>query len=295
MASNLTLRQLRYFITVAELRSFRQAADKLHMSQPPLTQSMKLLEESLGVSLFERDGRGIRPTAAANELIIGGHQIFNVLDRVCDKVRSVGGASVERLVLGMTDDFVFSPLLSRILNFDHTDASAAIDSVSGLSIDLLRQLLDGAIDIALTIDAPRFPKGVEVRNLRPARILALFPVAHSLATAEFVTPKMLSAERLILMPDTSASTFARQCMKIFHGANVDPVAAHHSASAAITQSLVEQGLGVGLVSEFSVRRTAHSTPIPIRSRQALLTHVLLCRSSASAHVRTLIERVTADD
>src|SRR4051812_25595201 len=73
------LLQLRYLIQVAETGSFTRAATKLNVAQPALSRQIKLLEDELGVTLFRRDGRGVEPTAAGNELVRRSMHIFQNL------------------------------------------------------------------------------------------------------------------------------------------------------------------------------------------------------------------------
>jgi DNA-binding transcriptional LysR family regulator len=216
--TRLTLRQLRYFEAVARLGGFRQAADRLHMSQPPLTQAIKILEGTLGVALFERHGRGVRPTAAAEELLIGVGHVFEVLGEAVDRTHAAAGQVQGRLGVGMTDDFTFSPVLGRLLHRDGAPGGLAIDTSHGLSTHLISQLLDGAIDIALTLEFPGPPpRGVVAAPLTPVRIMLLAPADHPLASLEAVKPHQLANEPMILMPEGSRSPFARQCVALFRG------------------------------------------------------------------------------
>lgn len=295
--SQLTLRQLRYFVAVAEARNFRRAAEKLRMSQPPLTQAMKALEATLGVRLFEREGRGIRLTPAADELLAGTEQLFRMLVRLRQRVRSANEAGGPRLAVGLTDDFVHSPLLLRLMTFEPQAMPATFATIVEFSPMLLRQLLDGVIDIALTLESPGgYPKGIAAIRLPASRIMALVPVGHPLAAAKQVSPVQLVRERLVMMPEDWPSPFARQCTRIFEAAGVVvPKIAYHAASATIDQNIVEQGLAVGLVSEFSVRDTAASVRIPLKSRHATLAHALLYDSERKSKlIPQLVDLLTED-
>ena len=289
--TRLTLRQLRYFKAVAEQGGFRHAAERLHMSQPPLTQAMKTLEAVLGVRLFERDGRGIRLSAAAEALLSGVDEVFDTLERVCERVQDVGGYRQPRLLVGVTDDFLFSPLLTRVLAFRHPEMPGTIDMVMGMTHELLRQLTEGAVDLALTIVPHEPPQGITVTPVCTSRLVALVPAGHALARAATIAPEALAAEALILMPSELPSVFVRCCEMLLNEGGHRAGRVHQSTNSAMTQSLVERGFGIGLVSEYSVRDTDRSVRVPILSPHAVLQHVMLTPRAAPAPVRQLMAEV----
>jgi DNA-binding transcriptional LysR family regulator len=98
--ANIELRRLRYFVAVAEELSFNRAAQRLHISQPPLSKQIKQLEEELGVRLFERTSRGVRMTEAGEALLEEARRIFVHVDQTVRTVQHVGHGEVGHLTLG---------------------------------------------------------------------------------------------------------------------------------------------------------------------------------------------------
>ena len=94
------LRRLRYFIVVAEERSFNAAARKLRMAQPPLSNQIKHLEQELGVLLFERTNRGVQVTEAGELLLEEARRIFVQMDQTVQVIQRVGHGEVGRLTIG---------------------------------------------------------------------------------------------------------------------------------------------------------------------------------------------------
>jgi DNA-binding transcriptional LysR family regulator len=84
----MSLQQLRYFVTVAEEEHVTRAAARLHVSQPPLSRQIRLLEEELGHALFERKGRGVVLTELGRELAVRARAILRLVDDVLVEVRS---------------------------------------------------------------------------------------------------------------------------------------------------------------------------------------------------------------
>ena len=94
------LRQLRYFIAVAEELNFGRAAARLHVSQPPITRQIKMLEAELGVLLFERTHFGVNLTPAGEELLATACQVDDLVTYASDRARRAGTGSVGRLDVG---------------------------------------------------------------------------------------------------------------------------------------------------------------------------------------------------
>ena len=93
----MNLQQLRHFVTLAEAGSFRKAAERLHMTQPPLSVSIRRLEEDLGVVLFSRDVGGVRLTAAGTSVLEQARSALFYLQQIRDVARAVTGGDAARI------------------------------------------------------------------------------------------------------------------------------------------------------------------------------------------------------
>src|SRR6516162_4342130 len=109
------LRQLKYFVAVAEERNFGRAAARLHVSQPPITRQIKMLEAELGVLLFERTHWGVNLTAAGEELLASASQVEALVAYASDRARRAGRGAVGRLDVGVFGSGAISvvPMLLR--------------------------------------------------------------------------------------------------------------------------------------------------------------------------------------
>jgi DNA-binding transcriptional LysR family regulator len=114
------LRRLRYFVAVAEELSFNRAAQRLHISQPPLSNQIKQLEEELGVLLFKRSSRGVRLTEAGELLLEEARRILIQLDQAARMVERVGSGKVGRLSLGFVPSATNEVLPALLYEFPET-------------------------------------------------------------------------------------------------------------------------------------------------------------------------------
>ncbi len=151
---------LQMFVAVAQCLNFRQAAEQLHMTQPPLSRAVRQLEERLGVKLFERDTQHVALTPAASELLPRALRILALLDQAEQALQTRQPAM--RLRLGMTSSMesdlyrAFTDGISAALGDDRTALNTVFDASPRLVARLRARRLDAAI-IALptkTFDLP---------------------------------------------------------------------------------------------------------------------------------------------
>jgi len=136
-ASTMDIRQLNYFIAVAEERHFGRAAKRLHMAQPPLSQQIRQLEEQLGVRLLNRTTRRVELTAAGEELLNRGRQIVNAVGTLRADVYQVGQGAAGVLRVGFSGSATYGvmpPIVRR-----------AKQALPGLSLELHGEMLTPAM------------------------------------------------------------------------------------------------------------------------------------------------------
>ena len=123
---HVSIKQLRYFVTVAEHRNFRRAADKLCISQPPITKQIQDLERALGVDLLQRQGHKFSLTEAGEAFYAEARMLLAGLDRVCSTSTALIEVLVERgLGVGIASEYSVRPNHPRLrlIPFD-TEGSA---------------------------------------------------------------------------------------------------------------------------------------------------------------------------
>jgi DNA-binding transcriptional LysR family regulator len=203
------LRQLRYFVAVAQERNFTRAAERLHMAQPPLSAAIRQLEEQLGVALFERTTRQVTLTLAGRELLERGTALLAHADEVFSAVREVERAPIGRLAVGVTPAARFG--LGPALLAACADEAAGVmlyprEDTTGV---LLRELRAGRLDLVVAFCAP--PDDFAEREpLRDEPAVVHVAATHPLAARTSLTLEDLRDETLVVAggPDSPGYTAA---------------------------------------------------------------------------------------
>src|ERR1700755_370895 len=150
------LRHLRYFVVVAEELHFRCAAERLHMSQPPLSQQIRALEDEIGVQLLLRNQRRVELTAAGAGFLVRAREILEAVEDAARQARRVQRGEVGRLAGGFVGSALYSfvPELLRAVRAPAPEITLRLQE-PGTS-DQLRQLENGRLDVGF-VRAPRLP------------------------------------------------------------------------------------------------------------------------------------------
>ncbi|MEJ2425262.1 MAG: LysR family transcriptional regulator, partial [Candidatus Thiodiazotropha sp.] len=151
------LKQIEYFVRVAELGSFTQDSVTLDVAQSALSRHVRLLETELRQNLLIRNGRGVTPTEAGKILLEHGRGVLHQVDRLREELARERGRLVGKVALGLP------PGLSKVLTvplmrvFREAMPDAVLSIREGLSLSMLDDLNTGRLDVALLYDAAPFP------------------------------------------------------------------------------------------------------------------------------------------
>ena len=158
------LRQLAYFVQVAELGSFTRAASVLRVAQPALSRQVRLLEVELHQPLFDRNGRGVTLTPAGTRLLAHGRGILQQVQRARQDLEDQRGAASGLLSIGLPPSISRTLTAPMVETFSERFPKATISVVEGLSTYTLEWLAQGRLDCAV------------VYNATPAAAIDLLPV-----------------------------------------------------------------------------------------------------------------------
>ena len=245
---------MRYFVAVAEELHFRRAAERLHMSQPPLSNQLRRLEEELGCPLMTRSRRRVELTPAGEAFLADARRVLAGLDEAAETARRIHAGRAGRLRVS----FVGSALLSLVPNVVRRYRAARPDVELQLrersTEEQLRELRAGSIDVALValpVDAPDLRTEVVLRE--PA--IAALPARHPLAKLRRVPLAQLAAEPLVLFPRDQAPGLHDRLLASLSGPDGGPTVAQYAPETQTIVALVAAEIGVSLVGA-SVQRLA---------------------------------------
>ncbi|HET6536924.1 MAG TPA: LysR family transcriptional regulator [Sphingopyxis sp.] len=245
------LRQLRYFITLAETLNFHRAAERLNMSQPPLTVAIRKLEESLGVRLFERGARGVRLTDAGLAALRPARAALEQAQLVREAAKSSQLGEAGTLRVGFVGSAIIDALPRIIPAFRARYPKVDLRLEERTSASIALALAERQIDIGF-VRMPLMQPGDLHFDLveRDALVVALRH-DHRLAARTHVALSELEAEPLI--QHSKVSVLRSVVMLACQQAGFSPRIAQDATQVQTILSLVQSGLGIALVPARMVR------------------------------------------
>jgi DNA-binding transcriptional LysR family regulator len=247
------LRQLRQFVAVAEALSFRRAAERLHMAQPPLSVAIRKLEEELGARLFERHGRTIRLTVAGHEAVRTARRCLADADEVRAATQSAAKGESGRVRIGFVGSATYS-LLQRLLPvFSKRFPAIDLELRESTNEEMLSMIEAERLDVGL-VRVPTVQTGtLQFQAVERDVFHAVMPKRHPLAARRDVSLKALAQEPLVGYGHTKVPGLHAMVMLAFQQASLSPRFVQEATQVQTVLCLVESGLGVALVPSVSAR------------------------------------------
>jgi DNA-binding transcriptional LysR family regulator len=244
-----TLDQIRGFVAVAEELHFGRAAERLHMTQPPLSRQIQKLERTLETRLLDRSSRGVQLTAAGPAFLADCRRNLQAATVAARRTRLVASGRAGLLRIGYTAISGFSVLGSVLTAIEQELPGIEVELQELVTSRQIEALHDGSIDLALA--RPPFPEEMDSMRLVEEGLLVALPTDHPLAReTNAISAAALRGERLIMHSATHARYFHDLVTQIIQ---VDPRQVSHVVTQVVTiLALVSAGRGVALVPE-SVR------------------------------------------
>lgn len=255
------LRQWRYFVTVADERHFGRAAERLSMTQPPLSQAIRALEDALGVALFARTKRSVALTAVGAALLPDVRRLLASADALPPLARRLarGEAGSLSLAFVSTADYGLLPSLLRAFGARYPQVRLQLaEATSDVQID---ELVAGRIDAGLVIPPvpPRHAAGLSYLPVVREPLVVAMPAAaaHGVPENEPVHLAELAALPLVIFPRRLAPGFYDIITGCYGAAGETPRIGQEAIQMQTIVSLVSAGMGVALVPQSlrNLRRT----------------------------------------
>ncbi|MEY4489060.1 MAG: hypothetical protein RIQ79_1568 [Verrucomicrobiota bacterium] len=239
------LRQLRYFVAVAEAGNISRAAEKIFLTQPALSRQIKALEGEIGQCLLERQAHSIRLTPTGEALLREARELLAHADQVLEKTRATGRGL--RLRVGYAPSLAGGMLAQAVENFTQLHAGARVELFDLSTVEMLAGLEAEELDVVITVAGDARPRGVRWTPLvRTPWRLAVGP-RHRLAGKARVTPAEVAKQRMLVFCQRDYPEY-REILKDWLGENrlrADIVGEYDGGDSLM--AAVESGLGVALV------------------------------------------------
>ncbi len=291
---SIELRQLRYFIAVAEELHFGRAALRLHMTQPPLSQTIQALEAHLGTLLFARTKRSVALTPAGLALLPEARRLLSQAEALPDLVCRAASGTSGRLSLAFVSSADYNVLPPLLREFRERYPQVQIDLREATSDVQLADLAQGRIDAGLLI--PPLPDKAKseldyLTVLSEPLILAVPAGILAIPRGKNVSLNKVADMPLIIFPRRIAPAFHDAILTCFRTAGVTPTIGQEAIQMQTIIGLVSAGMGIALVPQSVSNLKRSGVQYITLADQATLveTGIAWRRDNASPVLRVFLE------
>ena len=251
-------RQLRHFIALAETLNFHRAAERLHMAQPPLSASIRRLEEQVGVPLFTRNRRGTELTPAGAAALESARRAVFHSEQFALAAQAASRGEAGTLRVGFVGSATYA-LMPRVLpSFRKRYPGVQLQLSESTTARIVAMVESGDIDVGLV----RVPIGQACRaRIFPAErdvFAAALPVGHPLANRQRLTLADLSAQAFVMYGAVAVPGLHAAALLACEQAGFIPNVQQEAVQVQTVLSLVESGMGVALVPSVAARHATRN-------------------------------------
>ncbi|GAA2698860.1 LysR family transcriptional regulator [Actinoplanes palleronii] len=256
------LRQLQYFVAVAETGSFTRAAERVHITQSGVSAQIKALEHELGAELFDRSGRTARLTDAGSVALRHARAALDSTLDLRDAIDDVKGLIRGRLTIGMVTGCEVTPLFDALAAFHRDHPGIELELAEANSDHLVAGVRTGSLDVALAGLAGEPPDHLAAQIIVSERLVALTPPGSELAQRGSVPVAGLTSYKIVCLP---VGTGIRDVLDraVLAAVGVRPEVALVATSPDTVAGLARRGLGVAVLSESMAAAHPDLVAVPI--------------------------------
>jgi DNA-binding transcriptional LysR family regulator len=286
------LRQLNYFVAVAETRHLGRAAERLHLSQPPLTRQIQQLEAELGVTLFKRTPRGMELTQAGEELLRDAQNIRSLVAQAAERAQRAGRGQAGRLDIGVYGSAIFGlvPQVLAAFRAKHPEVELVLHHAQTPA--QLPALRHGRVHLVFERMLPE-ESDVEVELVAREPLLLGLSETHPLAAQERIDVAALREETMLIGTSPSIASMSLQLCRA-HG--FEPRFAPPVSDVVTATLLAAAGFGVTFVpgSMTNVRFPGVAyRPLHTRVEACMELHCFYLKGESSPLLAAMLETVRA--
>ncbi len=244
MSMNLELRHLRYFLAVAELGHVTKAAQRLHISQPPLSRAIRELEDALGVPLFRRHRQRLTLTPIGAALAAAARAVLSCADGLVRYARALSDGETGRVRVGYVDGAMQGGVLAdHLRNLRQRCPALVVDLVAASTEAQLQSIAQYQLDLGILYTPRDWPDGIASHKLLSDQMRLALPVDDPLAAKPRIEPPDLDGSPWIALPREGDAywrdRFAQHCAT----AGFRPQIRYEVAQLSALLGLVEAGAG----------------------------------------------------
>lgn len=248
------LRHLRYFAVLADELHFGRAAERLAISQPPLSVAIRQLEDTVGARLFERNSKQVRLTPAGQALRASARKLLRQAEEAALEAREVAAGSAGRLRIGFVGAMLYRGLPQALRAFQASHPAVRISLAELNSAEQITDLLHDRLDLGFMHTA-RLPQDLASRLLLTEPFVACLPTHHALARQRVLEVGALRDQPFVLFARAASPDYHERLLAICAQSGFLPEVRHEVRHWLAVVSMVAQGLGVALVPQ-AMQRSA---------------------------------------
>lgn len=290
-----SIRQLRYFVEIAECGSFSGAAERLYIAQSALSRQIKALERQLGTALFERTARLPRLTPAGHTFLEQARRLLADLAQAERTTRDVGEGLLGSLRLNHSSTVPLTgPLLARLGSYLRHNPGVSLEIAQQSSEAQLEDIAAGRLDIGLLrLPVLRQHEGVVLHELFSEPLLLAVAAGHPLVSAAQVKLEQLREERFISIPHRDRGGLSYLSASLCMEAGFFPKAAQVVSRKTTQLQLIQAGFGVALLPECMREIAPASVSFVALEGTRESTVALACRRDVGQRVQQFVRVMQA--
>lgn len=246
--SNLELRHLRYFLATAEELNYGRAAERLNIAQPGLSQQIRVLEEIIGATLFDRSRRSVELTLAGEIFASEARKVIEQVERAQLAAQRAGRGEVGHLAIGYVGSAAYTGILTTLVGGFRREFPNVQLQISEMEmLPQLDHLREGKLDIGFIRPPVPLPPGVMTIPVLFEPLLVALPDSHPLAENDTVDLAATAADVFITPRHPPGVSFHKHTTTACQAAGVFPQFGPQGRDFVTITSMVSVGLGIALV------------------------------------------------
>lgn len=242
------MHHLKYFVAVAEELNFARAAERLHISQPPLTRQIQQLEKELGVLLFDRTTRRVQLTEAGQTYLEEARITLAQVKRGVSVAQRTSRGEIGRLAVGFEASSAYDILPRSRQMFKERFPDVELMFVEMRTDEQAQALLDGRIHVGFVLP-PLHEDALAVETVLRESLMAAIPRNHPLSGKNKVALEDLAAEAFVMSSRSNRCGLYDQVISVCHNAGFTPKVVQEANEMQIMLGFIAAGIGVSLLPE----------------------------------------------